>query len=371
MKFTLNNQELLKKLQFSGSIINNSNTLPILDNFLFEFIENELTITASDLETTIKCTIAGKFGVLNPIAVPAKLLVDVLKSLPNQPIAFEVQKNNLITMVTTTGEYEISYVDGLDYPKIEELKKTVTTNMPSGILSAAISRTLFATGTDELRPVMCGVYFQLSPNGSIFTSTDAHRLVKYSNTNIKANAEANFIVPKKPLGALKGFLGGIEENVSLEYNDSNIVFKFLDYSVLIRLIEGRYPNYEVIIPKDNDKKISIERIPILNSVRRISTFANKQTHQVRFKIAGQELNIRAEDVDYSNRGDERLTCEYEGDDIQIGFNARFLSEALGNLESKDVIIYMSTPVRAGVIYPADGLEEGEELLILVMPVKLG
>ena len=370
MKFTLNNQELLKKLQFLGGIINTNNTLPILDNFLFEFSPSEVMITASDLETTIKSTITGKFEAHNSIAIPAKLFVDVLKSFPNQPIEFEVKDNNTVAMKTITGEYEISYADGSDYPKAFILEKASTATIPASILSGAIAKTLFATGNDDLRPIMCGVYFQLSPEGIIFTSTDAHRLVKYSVDNIKSSEEATFIVPKKPLGALKGFLSSIDEDVIIEYNESNTVFKFLDYSVTVRLIEGKYPNYEAVIPKDNDKNLTIERDVLLSSVRRISTFANKHTHQVRFKVAGQELNISAEDIDYSNRGDERLSCSFEGEDIQIGFNSRFLAEALGNLQSNEIQIEMSSPVRAGVLRPVDGLEEGESLLILVMPVKL-
>ncbi|GAL73006.1 DNA polymerase III beta subunit [Jejuia pallidilutea] len=238
------------------------------------------------------------------------------------------------------------------------------------ILANAISKTIFAAGNDDLRPVMSGVFFQFSTEGLTFVATDAHKLVKYTREDVNASQVAEFIMPKKPLNLLKGILAGSEDEVAIEYNDSNAKFTF-DNSVLIcRLIDGKYPNYEAVIPKENPNKLSIDRTQFLNSVRRVSIFSNKTTHQIRLKIAGAELNISAEDVDYSNKAEERLTCDYQGDDMQIGFNSRFLTEMLNNLSSDDVQLEMSMPNRAGILTPVDGLDEGEHITMLVMPVML-
>lgn len=368
MKFTVNNQDLLKKLQFLGTIVNSS--IPTLDNFHFEFLPNEIQITTTDLETTIRTKIKGNFDSHPAVLIPAKLFVDVLKSFPNQPIEFEINKNNTISMRTTTGAYEISYADGTAFPQLVVIENPQSVALPARGLAVAISNTIFATSNDDLRPMLTGVCFQLTTNGVIFAATDGHRLVKYSRIDVVADQDAEFIVPKKPLAALKSILATIEGDVAIEYNETNTVFIFDEYFVSVRLIDAKYPAYNNVIPKDNDKVLVIDKDLLANSVRRISTFASRSTPQVKFRIAGQELNISAEDIDYSNRGDERLTCSFEGTDIQIGFNSRFLAEVLGNLHCKEIRLELSTEVRAGVIHPVDGLEEGEELLMLVMPVKI-
>ena len=217
---------------------------------------------------------------------------------------------------------------------------------------------------------MSGVFFQFSPEGLTFVATDAHKLVKYQRSDVKASEVAEFIMPKKPLNLLKGILGGSEENVTVAYNDSNAKFSFENTELICRLIDGKYPNYEAVIPKENPNKLVIQRGQFLSSVRRVSIFSNKTTHQIRLKIAGAELNISAEDVDYSNKAEERLTCSYQGDDLQIGFNSRFLVEMLGNLDSDEVSLEMSLPNRAGILTPADGLDAGEKVTMLVMPVML-
>lgn len=368
MKFTLNNQDLLKKLQFLGTIVNS--TIPTLDSFHFEFSPSEIQITTTDLETTIQTKIDGNFNNHPAVLIPTKLFVDVLKSFPNQPIEFEINKNHTISMRTSTGSYEISYADGTAYPTLALLEKPQAVQLPARVLTKAISNTLFATSNDDLRPMLTGVCFQLTTTGVKFAATDGHRLVKYSRADVTANQDAEFIVPKKPLAALKSILATIDGDVTIEFNETNTVFTFDEYSVSVRLIDAKYPAYENVIPKENDKALVIEKDALANSVRRISTFASRSTPQVKFRIAGQELNISAEDIDYSNRGDERLNCSFEGDDIQIGFNSRFLAEVLGNLHCKEIKIELSTEVRAGVILPLDSLEEGEELLMLVMPVKI-
>jgi len=370
MKFIVSSNYLLKQLQILGGVINNSNTLPILDNFLFDLNNDELTVSASDLETTMSAKLKVESESEGKIAVPAKLLLDTLKTFPEQPLTFVVEDNNTIELSSNHGKYALAYADGEEFPNPVELEDQSSTVVEADILSSAISKTIFASGNDDLRPVMSGVFFQFTEDGLTFVATDAHKLVKYSREDIKANQAAEFIMPKKPLNLLKGILAGSESEVLIEYNESNAKFTFDETQLICRLIDGKYPNYEAVIPKENPNKLTIERNQFLSSVRRVSIFSNKTTHQVRLKIAGAELNISAEDVDYSNKAEERLTCSYQGDDMQIGFNSRFLVEMLNNLTADEVMLEMSLPNRAGILTPVDGLDPGEKITMLVMPVML-
>ena len=370
MKFIVSSSYLLKQLQVLGGIINNNNTLPILDNFLFDLNQNSLKISASDLETTITSTLAVESSEEGSVCIPARLLLDTLKTFPEQPLTFTVEDNNTVEISSSSGKYALAYASGEDFPTAVELKDPSATKIEGDILATAISKTIFAAGNDDLRPVMSGVFFQFTTDDLTFVATDAHKLVKYTRTDVKASETAEFIMPKKPLNLLKGILAGSEEEVSVEYNDSNAKFSFENTEMICRLIDGKYPNYEAVIPKENPNRLSIDRNQFLNSVRRVSIFSNKTTHQIRLKIAGAELNISAEDIDYSNKADERLTCDYQGDDIQIGFNSRFLTEMLNNLTSDEVSLEMSLPNRAGILTPIDGLDDGEHVTMLVMPVML-
>ncbi len=370
MKFIVSSSYLLKQLQVLGSVINSSNTLPILDNFLFELDNKTLTVSASDLETTMSATLELESDSKGSVAVPAKLLLDILKTFPEQPLTFTVEENSTIEISSNSGKYAIAYAPGEEFPKSVNLDEPSSTIIPADVLATAISKTIFAAGNDDLRPVMSGVFFQFSPEGLIFVATDAHKLVKYARTDVKASQVADFIMPKKPLNILKSILGATDSEVTIEYNDSNATFSFDNYVLTCRLIDGKYPNYEAVIPKENPNKLMINRNMFLSSVRRVAIFSNKTTHQIRLKIAGAELNISAEDIDYSNKAEERLTCDYQGDDIQIGFNSRFLSEMLTNLTSDEIQLEMSMPNRAGILTPIDGLDEGETVTMLVMPVML-
>ncbi|MDU8887210.1 DNA polymerase III subunit beta [Yeosuana sp. MJ-SS3] len=370
MKFIVSSTYLLKQLQVLGGVINNSNTLPILDNFLFELNNTALTVSASDLETTISATLKVESDNSGSVALPARLLLDTLKTFPEQPLTFIVEENNTVEISSNHGKYALAYANGSEFPKAVALEDPSSTTLTGDVLATAISKTIFAAGNDDLRPVMSGVFFQFSKNGLTFVSTDAHKLVKYRRDDVSANQEAEFIMPKKPLNLLKGILLGSEENVTIEYNDSNAKFSFDNTELVCRLIDGKYPNYEAVIPKENPNKLVIDRTQFLNSVRRVSIFSNKTTHQIRLKVAGAELNISAEDIDYSNKAEERLTCDYQGDDMQIGFNSRFLTEMINNLNSDEVQLEMSLPNRAGLLTPVDGLDEGEQITMLVMPVML-
>ena len=370
MKFIVSSAALLKELQMLGGVINSTNTLPILDNFLFEINGNSLTLTASNLETTFSTRIAVVSDSNSMVALPARLLLDTLKTFPEQPLTFIKTEKNTVEISANNGKYAVAYVEGNEFPKAAQVNDAKTTLIQSDILYTAINSTLFASGNDDLRPVMSGVFFQFSTESLTFVATDAHKLVKYTRSDVTATDTSEFIMPKKPLQLLKGILQGSISEISIEYNDTNAQFRFGDSALTCRLIDGKYPNYEAVIPKENPNQMQVSRVSFLNSVRRVSIFSNKTTHQIRLKIAGAALQISAEDFDYSNSAEERLDCDYQGDDIQIGFNSRFLIEMLNNMECDQIKLSMSLPNRAGILTPLDNTEEGEHITMLVMPVML-
>jgi DNA polymerase-3 subunit beta len=371
MKFIVSSEVLLKKLQLVGGVLNSSNTLPILDNFLFQIKKGELSITASDLETTMVTKISIEAKEDGLIAIPAKLLLDTLKTFPDQPLTFTIDEGNFgIEISSDFGKYKLIGHNGEEFPKTPKLEKPSSIAVEGTILSNALNKTLFATGNDELRPVMSGVFFELNNDNLTFVATDAHKLVKYSRTDLKAEKASSFILPKKPLILLKSILGSVGEEVKIEYNETNAMFVFGSTKMIARLIDGKYPNYGAVIPTENPNKLTISRTALLNSVKRVSIFSNKTTHQVRLKMTGSELHISAEDLDFANEANERLTCQYEGEDMEIGFNSRFLVEMLSNLESEEVNIAMSAPNRAGILTPSEKRDDAEEVLMLVMPVML-
>ena len=369
MKFIVSSSTLLKKLQVLGGVINSSNTIPILDHFLFELDGSKLKITSSDLETTMISSIEVDSSSKGSVAIPAKLFIDTLKAFPEQPLTFTVEDNNTVEISSNHGKYALAYSDGDQYPKTITLDNPSSTKISSSILEKSINSTIFASGNDDLRPVMSGVFFQLSSDNLTFVATDAHKLVKYKRNDIKATNLAEFIMPKKPLNLLKNIID-TDSDVKIEYNNSNAMFEMDGLTLICRLIDGQYPNYEAVIPTENPNVLTIDRSLLLGSLKRVSIFSNKTTHQVRLKIAGAELNISAEDVDFNNKAEERLTCDYKGEDIEIGFNSRFLIEMTNNLDCKLVKLEMSLPNRAGILRPLDGYSDEEELIMLVMPVML-
>ena len=370
MKFIVSSQTLLKKSQMLLGIVNNTNTLPILANFLFQINKSSLKITSSDLETTMSTIMEIESESSGEIAVPAKLLVDALKNFVQQPLTFSIQGDNILEITANDGKYRISFVGAEDFPKPNEIRDSSKTSLNGLILSKAINSTIFATGNDDLRPVMSGVFFQFNDNNITMVGTDAHRLVRYKRNDTKSDRNSEFIMPKKPLLVLKTVLSDSQNKVSIEFNDTNAKFTSDNYTLSCRLIEGKYPNYEAVIPKENPNKLIIERMLLLNSVRRVGIFSNKSTNQIKFKIAGAELKISAEDYDYNNNAEERINCNYNGDDIEIGFNSRFLIDMLSNLDCKDVCLSMSLPNKAGIITPNDKNDAKEEITMLIMPVML-
>ena len=370
MNFIVSSTQLQRQLQILSGVLNTSNTLPILDHVLFELAPQQLKITATDLETTISAKIKVESTSEGKLAVPARLLLDTVKTFPEQPLTFSQADNNTLEISSEQGKYALAYANADEYPQAADVVDASSLTIQGDTLATAINNTIFASGNDDLRPVMSGVFFQLSSSGMTFVATDAHKLVKYERTDVVAPETAEFIMPKKPLNLLKSVLVGSEEDVTINYNSSNVQFSFDDNLVICRLIDGKYPNFEAVIPKENPNVMSINRVQLLNTVKRVSIFSNKTTHQIRLRIAGAELHISAEDIDYSNKAEERLTCSFQGDDMQIGFNARFLTEMLSNLNSDEIQLELSLPNRAGIITPIDGLDEGEQVTMLVMPVML-
>jgi len=373
MKFIINSQALLKKLQFLNGVINSNNTLPILDDFLFELEDNSLRITATDLETTLIMTLEPSMAdESGKVTIPAKLLLDFLKYLPDAPITFNIDATTLgIEILSSEGKYRLTGHNADDYPELPLLDETTTFELSSGILASGISKSVFATGNDELRPAMGGVFFDIMPDYMTFVATDAHKLVRYRRNDAKSGISTSFIIPRKPLNVLKNLLITEDVTVLVEYNVTNAAFSYDGVKLYSRLIEGRYPAYDAVIPKDNPNKLTVDRSLFISSVKRLAPFANQSTHQVRLRISGQELLMNAEDIDYSNEGVERLECTYSGDDMEIGFNSRFLLEMVSNLESSEIIFQLSGPTRAGIIVPANNDNTDEDILMLVMPVMLG
>lgn len=371
MKFIVSSSVLLKQLQVISGVLNSSNTLPILDNFLFEIKKGKLSITASDLETTMITQVGVEAKEDGVIAMPAKLLLDTLKTFPEQPLTFTIDKENFgVEISSDYGKYKLTGHNGVEFPKTPKLESPSNISIEANTLGNAINKTLFATGNDELRPVMSGVFFELNNDDLTFVATDAHKLVKYKRADLKAEVGSSFILPKKPLTLLKNVLANLTEEVKVQYNETNAMFAFGDTKMVCRLIDGKYPNYNAVIPTENPNKLTISRNALLSSVKRVSIFSNKTTHQVRLKITGSELSVSAEDLDFANEANERLTCQYEGEDMEIGFNSRFLIEMLSNLTSDEVNIEMSAPNRAGILTPTEKDDENEEILMLVMPVML-
>lgn len=371
MNFIVSSSSLLKQIQTISGVLNSSNTLPILDNFLFDIKDNVLTITGSDLETTMSITLNVEANENGAIAIPAKLLLDTLKSFPDQPLTFSIEKDNFqIEIVSDYGKYSLTGHNADEFPTTPEIEQSVSLTLAADVLERAFNKTLFATGNDELRPVMSGVYCELAEDNITFVSTDAHKLVRYRRNDAKGNGSSTFILPKKPLNLLKSSLNGKIEEVTIEYNNANAFFQYENVKLTCRLIEGKYPNYEAVIPKNNPNKLTIDKNSLLGSIKRVSNFSNKTTHQVRLKISGSDLQILAEDPDFANKANERLTCQYEGTDMEIGFNSRFLIEMLNNMDTPEINLEMSAPNRAGIILPADGENADEDILMLVMPVML-
>ena len=374
MKFVVSSMELLGHLQAISRVISNKNTLPILDNFLFSLEDGLLEITASDLESTLVTQVqlenTDGSGI---IAVPARILTDTLKEFPDIPLTFEINPDNLMIVIQSeNGKFSIMGQNGAEFPQMPVIKddEKQQLELEQEVLLTGISKSLFATADDELRPVMNGIFLELSPDDITFVASDAHKLVRYKRTDASAGSASSFILPKKPASLLKNILPKEENKVILEFDDRNASFTLTNYKLVCRLVEGNYPSYNSVIPTENPYKMSIDRLSFYNTLKRVSVFSNQASNLVKLALTGNQLNISAQDIDFSISANERLSCQYEGEEMEIGFKSTFLIEILANLSSDDVILEMSDPTRAGILLPAVAENDSEDTLMLLMPMMI-
>jgi DNA polymerase-3 subunit beta len=374
MKFVVSSTELLGHLQGISKVISNKNTLPILDNFLFKLEGNSLEITASDLESTLitRMTLENADGD-GSIAVPARILLDTLKEFSEQPLAFDISNDTLAVVISSEkGKFSIVGQNGIDFPVLPAIKedKKFSFSISADILFAGINKTLFATADDELRPVMGGIFVEAGSEGLNFVASDAHKLVRYRRSDATAETSASFILPKKPASLLKNILPKELGTVGVEFDDKNAFFTLDEYKVVCRLVEGNYPNYNSVIPANNPRKITVDRVELLNTLRRVSVFSNQASNLVKLELTGNQIKVSAQDIDFSISAYERINCQYEGEEMEIGFKSVFLLEILSNISSQDIILELADPTRAGLVLPAEPDNDNEDLLMLLMPMMI-
>ncbi len=370
MRFTVSTTTLQKKLQLISGAIGNNRNFPISECFIFNIEDGSLSVMASDGETSMSVSfdvIADSDG---SVGLPAKMLLDILKSLPDQPLTFKVDTEvYAIEILAQNGKYKLGGEDASDFLNITQLDNTQNFAIPAAIWSDAIGKTLFAVGTDELRPAMTGVFFRADDSGMTFVATDAHKLVRYQHDANPDALEAEFILPKKALNLLKNVLPTNDEAVQLAYNRTGVLFSIGDVRLVCRLIDARFPDYKAVIPLDNPNRLTINRSDFATSLKRLSIFANKNNYQVVLDLSADELKLSTQDLDYSSEAVERLPCSYEGQAMQIAFNARFLGETLSVLDTDEILLEMSTPNRAGIVLPVQQ-EQSSHVLMLMMPLML-
>ncbi|MBR4136325.1 MAG: DNA polymerase III subunit beta [Bacteroidales bacterium] len=374
MKFIISRNVLFHNLSAISGVIGSNNSLPILDNFLFTIKDEKLYLMASDMDSTMTAVIdLDNVEGEGCVAVPSKLLLETLKLIPETPIVFAIEEEkNIFKFRAANGEYDAPCFNGDEFPRPNEIENPQSFEIPAMILHRAISKTLFATGTDELRPTMMGVFCELSEEGISFVSTDAHKLVRYTNSSIKNDEYVSFILPKKPLGHLKNILPGVTEDIHVTYSKktNHICFSFSNFTLYSSLKEGKYPAYENVIPKENHNILTVSREEMIKSIRRVGIYSNQSTYQIRISLSEGSTNITAEDMDYSNKAEESITSEYTGEPMEIGFNAKFLREMLENIDTPEIRMEMSMPKRAALVFPAEETDDKETLLMLIMPVML-
>ena len=373
MKFVVSSSALLGLLQTTNKVISSKNTLPILDYFLFDLKEGVLKITASDLETTLVGTLAvenvEREGL---IAVPVKLMLDSLKEFSEQPLTIEANESTWEIVVSwKSGKLTLPGTSGLSYQNLPELNAETKQSLALDVdtLMVGINKTIFATADDELRPVMNGVYINLEPQSVTFVATDAHKLVKYASETA-AEATASFILPKKPANLLRGLLPKEDGEITVEFDDKNVLFRLKNQVLICRLIEGNYPNYNAVIPANNPNKVFVDRLELLNAIRRVAVCSNQSTNLIKLDISKGTINLTAQDLDFSVSAQESLPCDYEGEDIVIGFKSTFLIEILSNIETTTVLVELADSTRAGVFKPVYDQQPSNDTLMLLMPMMI-
>lgn len=374
MKFIVSRDVLYRNLSAISGVMSSNTTMSILGNFLFTIKEGRLKLTASDLDSTMTAEIElENVEGEGSVAVPAKILLETLKLIPETPLVFVIdEENKVFKFQAANGEYDAPCQDGSEYPQVKEMQNPSSFDIDAAVLQRAISKTLFAAGNDELRPAMMGVLCELSNECITFVSTDAHKLVRYRNAKVKTDDFVSFILPKKPLAHLKGILVGMNESVHVEYSKetNHIRFSFDNLVLFSSMKEGKYPDYEKVIPQENPFSLTVSREDFLKSIRRVGIYSNQSTFQVRVSLSEKSTNITAEDMDYSNKAAENIVGEYVGEKMDIGFNSKFLREMIENMDGEQIKIEMSKPNRAALILPTEEFEESENLLMLIMPVML-
>ncbi len=374
MKFVVSSIELFNKLQVLNKVISNKNTLPILDYLLFKLKENQLEIVSSDLETTLLTymeieNVDGE----GAIAIEAKRLNDILKEFPEQPLTFEINLGTLsIDILSENGKYSLVGLDYEDFPELsalEEESKVVST-LKSELFLKGINKSLFAVANDELRPIMNGIFIDFNSNNITFASSDSHKLVRYRRFDSKNTSEASFVLPKKPASVLKSILAKIDDDIVVEFDNKNAIFNISDYKLVCRLLEGKYPSYETVIPADSPNIVIADRLDFYNTLKRVSVFSNQASNLIKIKITNNQMMISAQDIDFSISAYERINCQYTGEEIEIGFKSMFLIEIISNISSSDIIIELLDSSRAGVIKPYEKDLEDEDELMLLMPLVL-
>ena len=372
MRFNLSSTALGSRLLTLSRVINSKNSLPILDCFLFSVHDGQLTVTASDSENVMRGTLnlencegEGDFAVNN------HTILDAVKELPEQPLSLDVDMGEMKIYITyQNGSYNFPILNADEYPKAQTVSENATTiTIDAGILSDNVNRSLFATAQDELRPVMNGIYFDLQADSLAIVASDGHKLVRNKNFMIKSDIPALFILPKKPATLLKNVLSKDGGDVVIRFDDRSADISFAEGNLSCRLIEGKYPNYNSVIPQDNPNQVTIDRKSLIGALRRVLPFASDSSQLIRFHVAAGLLELRAEDIDFATSAKESVTCEYGGNPMDIGFKGSSMLEILNNLESEDVTIQLADPSRAGIIIP--GVQpENEDILMLIMPMLL-
>ena len=369
MKFIVSSSQLLKQLQHIAGVINANTVLPILEDFLFEVEKNKLNVVATDLETVMRIQMDIEAKDNGKVCIPARILMDSLKNIPDQPLTFNIDKNFAVEITSDNGKYKVMGENPDNFPKEPAADDTTSFTMTASALITAINKTLFAVSNDDLRPAMTGVYFELNKEYIQFVATDAHRLVRYKRTDVSSPKNDSFIVPRKPLNLLKAALPDNEDEITISYNSNHLFVKHGTTQMSCRLIDARFPDYKVVIPSDNPYKMIVGKNDFQSALRRVNVFSNKSTNQVVLNISGSDLQLAAQDIDFSFEGNERMKCQYDGEDLAIAFNARFLIEMLNAADSDEVRLELSTPTKACIIRPTEA-DSDEDLLMLVMPLML-
>ena len=372
MKFVVSSATLLSHLQAISRVLNSKNTLPILDCFLLELDGNVLTITAADNETRLetKVEVNSSEGAVS-LAINSKNLLDPLRELPDQPLTFDVNDETLeVYIYYHNGKYNFVGLKSDVYPKPKELNDSaIGLNIPAETLFHGINRTVFATADDELRPVMNGIYFDITTDDLTFVASDGHKLVRVTHKDVKGDGRSSFILPKKPANLLKSLLPKESGTVEIKFDENNAYITMSNFVMICRFVEGRYPNYNSVIPQNNPNNVTLDRLALLNALKRVSVFSNPASSLVKLQMAEDKIVVSAQDIDFLTSAEEIIPCQYNGNVMNIGFKAVFLIDILNNIPATDVKIELSDPSRAGIILPAEN-EENEDMLTLLMPMML-